>query len=110
MAMVNCPECSDSVSDSAFKCPSCGVQLRKPRRGFFGKLFKWTFVAFNAFMLIWLISGINAASEGMSSLEGAERAGAAIGSTIGAALIFGIWVVGDIILGLFVLFTRPRAA
>lgn len=110
MAMINCPECSNSVSDSAFKCPKCGVQLRKPKRGFFGKLFKWSFIAFNVLMLVWLIGGMNAASDGMNGLNDAERAGAAIGTGIGVALIFGIWVVGDIILGLFVLFTRPKAA
>lgn len=109
MAMINCPECGNSISDTAFKCPSCGVQLRKPKRGFFGKLFKWSFIAFNIFMVIWLVSGMNAASDGMNNLNDAERAGAAIGTGIGMALIFGIWVIGDIILGLFVLFTRPKA-
>lgn len=109
MAMINCPECNNSVSDTAFKCPSCGVALRKPRRGFFGKLIKWSFIAFNLLMLIWLVTGMNAATKGIEALDGAERAGAAVGTTIGAALILGIWVVGDIILGLFVLFTRPKA-
>ncbi|MEC9377128.1 MAG: zinc-ribbon domain-containing protein, partial [Candidatus Neomarinimicrobiota bacterium] len=28
MPIINCPECSSEVSDSALKCPSCGVQLR----------------------------------------------------------------------------------
>ncbi len=108
MAMINCPECSNSVSDAAFKCPKCGVQLRKAKRGFFGKLFKWSFVAFNILMAVWLFGGMNAASDGMSNLNDAEMAGAAIGTGIGVALIFGIWVIGDIILGLFVLFTRPK--
>lgn len=109
MAMIACPECSNSISDTAFKCPKCGVQLRKPKRGFFGKLFKWSFIAFNILMLVWLVSGVNAASEGMNGLNDAERAGAAIGTGLGVAMIFSVWVVGDIILGLFVLFTRPKA-
>ena len=53
MAMIKCPECSADVSDSALKCPSCGVQLRKPKRGFFGKLVKWGFIGFNILMAIW---------------------------------------------------------
>ncbi|WP_421579753.1 hypothetical protein [Shinella sp. M31] len=110
MAMINCPECSNTVSDAAFKCPSCGVQLRKPKRSFFGKLFKWSFIAFNALMLVWLVSGVNAASDGMNSLNDAERAGSAIGTGLGVAMIFSVWVVGDIILGLFVLFTRAKTA
>jgi len=110
MAMIKCPECGKDVSDSAFKCPSCGVALRKPRRGFMGKLFKWSFIAFNLLMLLWFITGMNNASQGMSGLSGAEQAGAAIATGIGAMLVLSIWVIGDIILGLFVLFTRPKTS
>jgi endogenous inhibitor of DNA gyrase (YacG/DUF329 family) len=44
MAMISCPECQSDVSDAALKCPSCGVQLRKPKRTFFGKLVKYSFI------------------------------------------------------------------
>lgn len=53
---------------------------------------------------------MNNASQGMSGLSGAEQAGAAIGIGIGPMLILSIWVIGDIILGLFVLFTRPKTS
>ncbi|WP_323139734.1 zinc-ribbon domain-containing protein [Acinetobacter baumannii] len=43
MPLINCPECNHSVSDKALDCPSCGARLRKPKRGFFGKIFKWLF-------------------------------------------------------------------
>lgn len=109
MALINCPECQTEVSDSALKCPKCGVRLRKLKRGFFGKLVKWSFIGFNIFMAIWLIAGMGAATEGMESMSEAEKAGAAIGTGIGAAMILGIWVLGDIILGLFVLLTRPKS-
>lgn len=59
-------------------------------------------------MVFWLISGIGAATEGMDVMSEAERAGATIGTGIGVALILGIWLIGDVILGLFVLFTRPK--
>ncbi len=110
MAIISCPECQNSVSDSAFKCPTCGVQLRKPKRGFMGKLFKWSFVAFNILMAIWLFAGMNNATKGIENLSGAEQAGAAIGTGMGAFLILTIWMIGAIILGLFVMFTRPKAA
>lgn len=109
MAMINCPECSSSVSDSALKCPSCGVQLRKLKRSFMGKLIKWSFIGFNILMAAWLWGGMNNATENIDQLSGASQAGAIIGTGIGAALILGIWVIGDIILGLFVLFTRPKS-
>lgn len=110
MALVACPECSIKVSDGAFKCPSCGFTLKKPKRGFFGKMFKWSFILFNALMLWWMIGGMSAASEHTTGLSGAEQAGAAVGMGIGFTFILGIWVVGDIILGMFVLFTRPKTA
>lgn len=108
MPMINCPECSSQVSDSAFKCPSCGVQLRKPKRGIMGKIFKYGFIVFNIIMALWLFGAVGAASEGMEGMSEAERAGATIGTGLGAAVLVGMWVFGDIILGLFVLFTRPK--
>jgi len=109
MAIINCPECSSEVSDSALKCPSCGMQLRKPKRSFFGKIVKWGFIGFNILMAMWLIGGTGAATEGYDAMSEAEKVGTAIGTGIGVTLIFGVWVVGDIIIGLFVLFTRPKS-
>jgi hypothetical protein len=109
MAMINCPECSSEVSDTALKCPSCGVQLRKPKRGIFGKLIKYSFIGFNILMAYWLFAGMGAATEGMEAMSEAEKAGTAIGAGLGMTMIFGMWVLGDIVLGLFVLFTRPKS-
>jgi hypothetical protein len=110
MALVNCPECQAEVSDTALKCTKCGVQLRKPKRSFFGKIVKWSFIAFNILIVIWLVASMNAASEGIQTMSSdAEQAGAAIGAGIGAIAIFAIWFFGDIILGLFVLLTRPKS-
>lgn len=109
MALISCPECSASMSDKALKCTQCGVQLRKPTRGVFGKLIKWTFIGFNALMALWLWAGMKAASTAIdASTSEAARAGAAIGTGIGAALIVTLWVAGAVILGLFVMFTRPK--
>jgi hypothetical protein len=111
MALVNCPECNTQVSSTAHRCVRCGHVISKPRRGFFGTIFKWGFIAFNALMLIWLVGGMGAASDQVAQASSnAERAGATIGTAIGAGLIIGLWVGGDIILGLFVLFTRPKTS
>lgn len=110
MAMIDCPECSSSVSDSALKCPSCGVQLKKLKRGFFGKIFKWTFVGFNILMAIWLFTYWGSIGELVNTADSeAAKTGAAIGGTIGTGMLFGLWAFGDIILGLLVLFTRPKS-
>jgi hypothetical protein len=78
-------------------------------RTIFGKLVKWTFIAFNILMIFWVIAGLNVASETMQdTVNDAEKAGAAIGSTIGMGMIVILWALGDIILGMFVLFTRRK--
>ena len=108
MALINCPECASQVSSSVYKCPSCGTQLRKVRRGFFGSIFKWGFILFHFFMLAWLIGGISAATEGYETLSEAEQVGSSIGMGIGVTVILGVWFFGSVVLGLFVLLTRPR--
>jgi len=110
MAMIDCPECNTEVSDSALKCPSCGFQLNKPTRSLFGKIIKWGFIIFNLIMLMWVFGGGGAASDAVATAgSDAEAAGAAIGGALGMGMLFGLWVVGDIILGIFVLFTRPKS-
>lgn len=109
MALINCPECSNKVSNTSVKCPSCGIKLRKLRRSFFGKIVKWAFIGFNILMIAWLFDYFMRIGELSSSINNdAEEAGAAIGATIGISMLLGIWGFGDIILGLFVVFTRPK--
>ncbi|WP_338725846.1 zinc ribbon domain-containing protein [Shewanella baltica] len=109
MALTQCPECMTEVSDKALTCTKCGVQLRKPKRGFFGQIIKYTFILFNLFMAWGLFNGMQAASKTLeATASAAEQAGAAIGTGVGATMIITLWVFGDIILGLFVLFTRPK--
>lgn len=110
MALINCPECSKEVSDQALKCPSCGKQLRKPKRTFMGKVFKWLFILFNLLMVLWLVTGVGSSADVINSASSeAEKAGAAIGTGLGASIILTLWAIGDVILGLFVLFTRPKS-
>jgi len=110
MAMIACPECTTEVSDAALKCPKCGVQLRIPKRTGFGKFAKSAFIIFNVLMLVWMLYGFfvtgSVASEATSD---AERIGTGIGAMAGLGLVSCVWVVGDIILGLTVLLTRPKS-
>ncbi len=107
VALMACPDCKAGVSASARTCPKCGFVIHVPKRGMFGKLFKWSFIAWNALMVYWLVAGMNAASN-VKAPTGAQQAGRALGTALGASMIVGIWVAGSIILGLFVLFTRPK--
>lgn len=110
MALVQCPECKNQVSDTAFKCPSCGARLRKPRRTVFGKICLGLFIVFNVIMALWLFGGVHSNVQQMQALSGAHKTGAALGTTIGAMLILLLWALGDVILGLFTFFTRPRVS
>ena len=75
----------------------------------FGKIIKWLFIGFNLLMIVWIIFGFNAASESMQgTVNDAERAGAAIGTTLGMGMLIVLWALGDVILGMFVQFTRRK--
>ncbi|MCK0744131.1 zinc ribbon domain-containing protein [Chromohalobacter nigrandesensis] len=110
MALISCPECDHQVSDTALKCSQCGMQLRKPRRSIIGKFFKWGFILFNLLMAIWMFSYFGFIGESMNGATSeAEQAGTAIGSTLGVGMLLVFWALGDVILGLFVMFTRPKS-
>jgi hypothetical protein len=56
-----------------------------------------------------MITGMGAAGEASEhAVNEAERAGAAIGTGLGFMIILFIWALGDVVLGLFVLFTRRK--
>ncbi|WP_421839415.1 hypothetical protein [Novosphingobium sp.] len=85
------------------------VQKEVSDRSGFGKLIKWIFIVFNILMFFWMITGISAAGDASQNVSNdAERAGAAIGTALGVGLLLFIWGVGDVILGMFVLFTRRK--
>lgn len=85
------------------------VQREVSDRSGFGKVIKWIFIAFNILMLIWIIAGmVGAGQVSETAVNDAERAGAAIGATLGIGMLLVLWAIGDLILGLFVLFTRRK--
>lgn len=83
-------------------------------RTLMGKIFKYGFIVFNVLMLIAFLKGCAVSSEGITNAgRDAEYPDAATaGATIGAGLAMGtllfMWLVGDVIIGLFVLFTRRK--
>lgn len=102
MALINCPECYLEVSDSSLRCPNCGIQLRKPKRGLFGKLVMWSLIGFNIIMpLLLIISLHRERTEAMSTAE-------EFGTFIAVAIFIGFWVFVNIILCLFALLTKPN--
>ena len=110
MALINCPECNNQLSNQSLKGPSCVKQLRKPKHTFMGKVFKCLFILFNVLRSMWRI-GVFASSSYVinNTISNTERAGTLLGTGLGASIILTLWVIGDVILGLFVLLTRPKA-
>ena len=70
----------------------------------------WEFILFNVLMAIWLIGGVASSAYVINNtISNTERAGTLLGTGLGASIILTLWVIGDVILGLFVLLTRPKA-
>lgn len=85
------------------------VRTEKTVRGPFGKVVKWAFIIFNILMIVWMLGTCASVGDVVNQAgSDAEQAGAAIGGTIGVMLILAIWAFGDLILGMFVLFTRGK--
>lgn len=81
----------------------------KPKRSFMGKLIKFIFIAFNILMLVWIIVGVSGNASEIDKIQDEnEKAGAEIGTGLGVMALIFIWVAGDIILGMFVYFTRAK--
>jgi hypothetical protein len=109
MALITCKECSAQVSSTALSCPQCGAKLRNPKRGVFGVTSKWLFIGFNLFMLYATMKGLGDASQTVKSgASEAERAGAAVGTGLGAMILLIIWGAGAVILGSITYFTRAK--
>jgi hypothetical protein len=88
-------------------------RVKQKRLGFLPgwRIFTYVILAFNLLMLVWLIGGVGGAveetcrNETGSALEACE-AGATVGAGIGAIVIFVLWALGDVILGVLWLVTR----
>ena len=107
MALIKCKECSKDVSDSAAICPNCGFILKRPKRSFIGKAIKCIFIIFNLFMAIYLFSIYDRAGLVLGSSEDIPLlARSIVNAKINDAIF--TWIAGAVILGLFVLLTRPK--
>lgn len=109
MTLVMCMECGMSASDQAKICPTCGYVLIKPKRTPFGNFIKFAFIIFNIVMLILFIYGASATSDAIADYDSTvaqEKEFLRDGFQL--SLSVGIWVIGDIILGILLLLTRPK--
>ena len=98
MALINCKECNAEVSDTAFVCPKCGFQLRKPERSLSGNIIRiafWIFIVYGIYTLLELIYILYYALKTSEPTREQSR-------SIGEDLII------LIVLGILVYITRPK--
>lgn len=85
------------------------VRIEQRKRGVFGTIVWWLFLAFNALMALWMYFAITSVAEVASQTQdAAQQAGAAIGGTIASGMILSIWLLGALILGLIVALSRGK--
>ena len=85
------------------------VRTEKTVRGPIGQIVKWTFIIFNIVMLCLMVAFCGHVGEVVNqSASDAETAGAGLGGALGSGFLLMIWLVGDVVLGLFVLFTKGK--
>ena len=85
------------------------VQIERRRRGFFGWIVAILFWGWQILMALWLFAGFNSATTVYSGVHSdAARAGATIGVGLGVGFVLVVWVLGTVILGFMMMFTRGR--
>lgn len=66
-------------------------------------------MGFYIFMIYTLLVGLGGADEIINNTTSdAEKAGPVIGTGLGLIAIGGLWVIGDIIIGILVFLTKPK--
>lgn len=101
MALIKCPECGNDVSSTTYRCPHCGYMVKAPERTMVGKIFEVVFEAFNFIMVLIFLSMFFGL---IGSGDGSGTAGFA-----GTVVLFVVWIVLGLPLGIMSYITRPKA-
>jgi hypothetical protein len=78
------------------------------QRRFFGKLIAFVFWGWQAIMVLWAVSYLSRVSQLYGTGSDAEKTSTAIGGTLGLSMILWVWVIGAVIFGLMMFFTRGQ--
>jgi hypothetical protein len=105
----------EAVRDPGKKPPASHQVVRREvyKRGPFGKIIKFLFIAFNVLMVIWLVSYWVQVGSMRNELvitnkdfAHAADAGAAIGAAIGTTILMFVWAAGSTVHGFLTMFSR----
>ena len=87
--------------------PTVTTETRK--RGVFGWIIAVLFWGWQALMALALVSGLNNVAPVVGAAQThADRVATSAGATIGVGLLLGFWLLGSLVLGLMMAFTRGR--
>jgi hypothetical protein len=83
------------------------IRKETRKRGFFGKLFKFIFIAFNVVMAIWFFGALfTVGGQVAGEANQYKQAGGAVGMALGMGFVGMIWAAGAAIFGTMALATR----
>ncbi|WP_428486581.1 hypothetical protein [Rhodopila sp.] len=101
-------EFSPDEAENPSRHQPAGTQIITERyqRGFFGKLVSIVFWGWQLLMVLWAISYLSMVGQQYGAGSEAARAGTAFGGTIGISVILWVWLIGAVILGMMMFFTR----
>lgn len=95
MTTIACPTCNAPVDGNAHNCPNCGMEIPRPRRSLFGRIWKWAFILFN------VATATVACYMAIDALNGSQS----VIPNVAYGLLVAIWMTGAIILGALTLIT-----
>lgn len=109
--LARCPNCRAMVSTRSARCSQCHGRLRRPGADTAGRVFAWTFAAFNALMLAWIAFYMMTGRTTLRtpSIEG-DAAGTPVGGEMGIGFLLMLWALGVLILGLCAMFNFAHRA
>lgn len=95
------PRSSHTWEQPSYQPPPQPVVLTAKKKR---KVFFWFFLAVQVLFLIWIIAGVHSGSHvNAASCQGLDtqtcQSAADVGTSIGVALVIGLWVAFDIIVG-----------
>ena len=80
----------------------------RERRGPFGRAVKWTFFGFQILMCLLLLGTCAVVAPFVSSSDLEVAAGAGMFGVVATGLLWSVWPLGTVLLGVLVLATRGR--
>ncbi|MFE9728900.1 hypothetical protein ACFYO9_00265 [Streptomyces sp. NPDC005863] len=99
------PQWSRPIPPPPNRPPGTHGRLRRPH----WRVLTWVILAFNALMLVCVVVGVNAASDGGETCaDDACAAGNDLGTLIGTGMLIFVWMAGAVILGVIWLVTNQH--